>query len=196
MTEAPAAHTSSEKSQRTIAVFGSSSPEPGSPGYEQARTLGRLLAEAGYAVATGGYMGTMEAVSCGAAEAGGHVIGVGCAQIERFRPSEFNRWVAETVAYETLRERVCHLVLHNSGMIVLPGGIGTLSEMALAWSLLQVGEVEARPLVLLGDLWRETMRTFIRSEFVRPDHAALLHYADTSDEAVAHVARWSGASTK
>jgi predicted Rossmann-fold nucleotide-binding protein len=69
-------------------------------------------------------------------------------------------------------------------MIVLPGGIGTLSEMALAWSLLQVGEIEPRPLVLLGDIWRETMQTFIRTEFVPEPHAAILHYADSAQEAV------------
>jgi predicted Rossmann-fold nucleotide-binding protein len=129
-------------------------------------------------------MGTMEAVSCGAAEAGGHVIGVGSAQIEQFRSGSLNQWVTEAILYETLRERLYHLVIQNDGMIVLPGGIGTLSEFALAWSLLQVGEVEERPLVLLGDIWRDTMRAFIRSDFVGADHAALLHHADTPQEAV------------
>lgn len=174
----------SDGRRRTIAVFGSSRPEPGSPEYGEARTVGRLLAQAGFAVATGGYMGTMEAVSCGAAEAGGHVIGVGSAQIEQFRQGSLNQWVTEVVFYETLRERLYHLVIQNDGMIVLPGGIGTLSELALAWSLLQVGEVGERPLVLLGDIWRDTMRAFIRSEFVAADHAALLHHADTPEKAV------------
>lgn len=183
------------ESRRTISVFGSSRPQPGSPEYDEALRIGRLLAEAGYAVATGGYVGTMEAVSCGAAQVGGHVIGVGSAQIERFRPGKLNEWVAEAVFYETLRERLYHLVINNAGMIVLPGGIGTLSELALAWSLLQVGEVEPRPLVLMGELWRETMRAFIRSEFVPRDHAELLRFADTPEEAVVHVVRWSGSST-
>lgn len=177
---------------KTISVFGSSAPRPGDETYEAARDVGRLLAEAGFAVATGGYAGTMEAVSRGAAEAGGHVIGVGAQRIEQFRPGGLNQWVQEAVYYDTLQERVLHLVRNNDGMVVLPGGIGTLSELALAWSFLQVGEIEQRPLVLLGDIWQETMEAFIRSEFVREPHAALLYYADDPEEAVAFVGRNAG----
>lgn len=170
-----------------ISVFGSSRPLPGSKAYEDARAVGRLLAQAGFAVATGGYTGTMAAVSDGAAGAGGHVIGVGSAQIERFRPGGLNQWVVEAITYETLRERLYHLVVNNDGMIALPGGVGTLSELALAWSFLQVGEVKPRPLVLLGDIWRNTMETFIHSEYVPEEHAALLYYAETAGEAVAYI---------
>lgn len=168
----------------TISVFGSSAPRPGDPDYEIAETTGRLLAQGGVAVATGGYMGTMEAVSKGAAEAGGRVIGVACNQIERFRQKGPNPWVNEVVRYETLRERLLHLVTENDGMIVLPGGIGTISEMTLAWSLLQVGEIPARPLVLLGDIWRQTLTAFINPLYVRGGHAELISYASSPEEAV------------
>jgi uncharacterized protein (TIGR00730 family) len=174
-------------SRGVISVFGSSRPQPGSAAYEQARTVGRLLADAGFAVATGGYTGTMAAVSDGAASAGGHVIGVGCTQIERFRPGGLNQWVVEAIHYETLRERLYHLVVKNDGMIALPGGVGTLSEMALAWSLLQVGEVNRRPLVLLGGIWREAMEAFIDPDFVTADHAQLLRYAKTPEEALSFL---------
>ncbi len=173
-----------------ISVFGGSAPVAGDPAYEQARRLGALLARAGYAVSTGGYMGTMEAVSRGAADAGGHVIGVGAAQIERFRNRGPNPWVKEAIRYETLRERLLHLVTRNDGMVVLPGGIGTLSEMSLAWSFLQVGEIELRPLVLLGDLWRQTVRAFVTPLYVPMVHEQLLHFASTPEEAVAHLAVW------
>lgn len=181
------ATSGASNSRGIISVFGSSRPQPGSASYEQARTVGRLLAEAGFAVATGGYTGTMAAVSDGAASAGGHVIGVGCTQIEHFRPGGLNRWVVEAIHYETLRERLYHLVVENDGMVALPGGIGTLSEMALAWSLLQVGEVNRRPLVLLGDIWRDAMEAFIHPDFVDEDHVELLRYADTPEEVVAHL---------
>lgn len=172
-----------------ISVFGSSRPQPSSEAYEQARQVGRLLADAGFAVATGGYAGTMAAVSQGAAAAGGHVVGVGCKRIEEFRPGGLNKWVVEAVQYETLQERLLHLVTNNDGMIVLPGGIGTLSELSLAWSLLQVREIEPRPLVLLGEIWRETMQAFIRSEYVGDAHTSLLHYADTPHDAVDVIQR-------
>jgi len=74
-----------------VTVFGGSRPDEA--GYQQALQLGRLLGQAGYAVLTGGYIGTMEAVSRGAAEAGGHVIGVTCEDIEQWRKVNPNRWV-------------------------------------------------------------------------------------------------------
>jgi uncharacterized protein (TIGR00730 family) len=172
-----------------ISVFGSSWPQPASAAYEEARQVGRLLAEAGFAVATGGYSGTMSAVSQGAAEAKGHVIGVISAQIERFRPLGPNQWVVQAIKYETLRERLLHLVTENDGIIVLPGGIGTLSEMALAWSFLQVGEIGSRPLVLLGETWRQTVQAFYQPEYIPQRHLDLLYFAATPEEAVAYATR-------
>jgi uncharacterized protein (TIGR00730 family) len=147
-----------------------------------------MLAQRGFAVATGGYSGTMTAVSQGAAEAGGHVIGVTSDQIEQFRPLGPNQWIQEEIRYPALQERLIHLVRNNDGMIVLPGGIGTLSEMALAWSYLQVGELSARPLVLLGAHWQEVINGFIDPLYVRPDHLQLLHFAGTPLDAVDFVA--------
>ncbi|MDX1414321.1 MAG: alpha/beta fold hydrolase [Candidatus Promineifilaceae bacterium] len=170
-----------------ISVFGSSAPLPGSVAYEEARKTGQLLANAGYAVATGGYSGTMAAVSQGAYEAGGHVIGVTCNQIEQFRPLGPNQWINEEQRYESLQDRLIHLVRQNDGMIVLPGGIGTLSEMSLAWSFLQVGEIDPRPLVLLGNSWRETMKTFYNRDYIRPLHQDLLLFVSSPVEAVAEL---------
>ena len=176
-----------ERHGPVIAVFGSSAPQPGSPAYEEARQVGRLLAEAGFAVSTGGYSGTMSAVSQGAAEAGGHVIGVTSDQIEQFRPLGPNEWVLEEIRYPTLQERLLYLVENNEGMIVLPGGIGTLSEMALAWSLMQVGEIGERPMSLLGPNWRETITAFNDPDAIRPQHLQMLHFAETVEAAVSYV---------
>jgi uncharacterized protein (TIGR00730 family) len=174
---------------KVITVFGSSAPVAGEPAYEQAWLTGRLLAESGYAVATGGYIGTMEAVSRGAAAAGGHVIGVTSAQIEAFRTGSANPYVIEEIKYDTLRDRLLHLVLHNDGMIALPGGVGTLSEVTLAWSFIQVGEIPPRPLVLLGQLWRDTLAAFVQPAYVPAKYAALVRFADSPLEAVNAVTR-------
>lgn len=172
---------------KIVSIFGSSAPQPGSLDFEQARMVGRLLAEAGLAVATGGYGGTMTAVSQGAAEAGGHVIGVASARIERYRGAGLNAWVKEAHNYESLAERLLHLVTHNVGMIALPGGIGTISEVTLAWSLLQVGEVEQRPFVLLGRIWQETLDTFFDPAYIKARDMDLLYFAETPEAAVAYV---------
>ncbi|HOU42609.1 MAG TPA: LOG family protein, partial [Promineifilum sp.] len=160
---------------------------PDSEAYSEARRLGQLLAEAGLTVATGGYGGTMAAVSQGAAGAGGHVIGVTSSHIERYRPTPPNEWVAEEIRFDSQRDRLLHLVMNNDAMIALPGGIGTLSEVALAWSLLQTGELTARPLVLLGPVWRETIRAFTQAETIRPRDLDLLYLATSSETAVAYV---------
>ena len=78
-----------------ISVFGGSQPREGSTAYAEAQQLGRLLAERGHVVLTGGYIGVMEAVSRGAREAGGHVIGVTSEDIEAWRPIKANAWVME-----------------------------------------------------------------------------------------------------
>ena len=114
---------------KVISVFGSSRPEPGDPDYQLAHDLGRQLAEAGFAVATGGYIGTMTAVSQGAAAVGGHAIGVTCDEIEAWRTVGPNEWITQEVRYRTLWERVYHLVTQNDGIIALPGGVGTLAEV-------------------------------------------------------------------
>jgi len=169
---------------KTISVFGSNQLQPGQPDFEQAFDLGRQLAQAGFAVATGGYMGAMEAVSQGAAEAGGHVIGVTCDQLEAWRPIGPNRWVAQEIRYPTLLERATHLVTCNDGVIALPGGIGTLAEVAQTWSFLQTGVLAPRPFILLGAIWRRTLEAFIDPAYVKSAHQALPKHADTPQEAV------------
>jgi uncharacterized protein (TIGR00730 family) len=167
-----------------ISVFGSSSPEPGSADYEAARDLGRRLAQAGFTVQSGGYVGIMEGVSRGANEAGGHVIGVTCDQIEEFRPLQANPWLREEIRHPTLAERVFYLVNHCDAIIVMPGGIGTLSELALAWSFAQVGEMTSKPIIPIGGLWQRTLAAFVDQAYIRPEHIALLEPVRTSAEAV------------
>ena len=168
----------------TISVFGSSAPLPGSADYEAARLMGRLLAECGCIVQTGGYSGIMQAASQGANEAGGHVVGVTSAQIETFRPMPPNDWVVEEVKYKTLQERLLHLVEACDGVIVMPGGIGTLSELSLIWSFVQTGEVPPRPIITVGGLWARVLGAFVDPAYIRPEHAGLVRKAKTPKEAI------------
>ncbi len=167
-----------------ISVFGSSMPHPGSADYEAARDLGRRLAEAGFAVQTGGYAGIMEAVSRGANEASGHVVGVTCASFEASSSVAPNAWVKEVVQQPNLHARVFYMVAHCDGAIVLPGGVGTLSELALAWNLMQVSEMPLKPVILVGGLWQRTLAAFVDRAYIYPQHVALLTLARTPAEAV------------
>src|SRR5713101_10167934 len=145
---------------KIVSIFGGSAPKPETPPYEDARALGAALARAGWTVATGGYTGVMEAASRGACEAGGHVIGVTCSLIEEWRGLRANEWVKEEKSFATLRERLGHLVEFCDAAVALPGGIGTLSEVALCWSLLQTGEIKRKPFILLGPVWHATVTAF------------------------------------
>ncbi len=138
-----------------IAVFGSSAGRPGEPAYEEARACGRLLAEAGYAVATGGYGGTMEACSRGAAETGARVIGVTAPAVFPGR-SAANAWVAEEIAAPTLTERIHTIISLSAACIALDGSIGTLTELLVAWNVAFVarfGTLTPKPLIAVGPSW-------------------------------------------
>ena len=168
-----------------ISVFGSASPQPDSADYQNAYQMGKYLAEAGFSVQTGGYNGIMAAASHGAADAGGHVIGVTCQQIENYRPSPPNQWVMEEIKHQTLNQRLAYLVDNNDGIIVMPGGVGTLTELSLSWSLVQVGEISPRPIIVVGELWARTLEAFISPDYVSPQSAACVQTAATPKEAVA-----------
>lgn len=167
-------------------VFGGSQPKDGSKPYAEAVELGRSLAQLGHTVLTGGYLGTMEAVSRGAAEAGGHVIGVTCAEIERRRGIAVNSWVSEEWKKETLIERLQTLIETCDVALALPGGPGTLTEISLTWNLMLVGSVGRKPLILIGDAWRSVFaEVFLRlSDYVREDQRALLQFAADSSSAI------------
>ncbi len=122
--------------------------------YGEAQELGALLARRGHIVLTGGYSGTMEAVSRGAAEAGGYVIGVTCEEIEQWRPIGANRWVKEERRKRTLMERLAELITQCDAALALPGGPGTLTEISLTWNLMIIGSLHRRPLILIGDGWQ------------------------------------------
>ena len=108
-------------------------------------------------------MGTMEAASRGANEAGGHVIGVTCADIEAWHGSRANAWVKEERRFDTLQERLNELILACDAAIALPGGPGTLAEIALTWNLMIVASIPPKPLILVGESWKTTLDTFFQS---------------------------------
>jgi uncharacterized protein (TIGR00730 family) len=168
-----------------VTVFGGSIPKPGEPSYEQAMRLGQLLGEAGHTVLNGGYIGTMEAVSQGAKRAGGRVIGVTCDQIEAWRTVTPNTWITDEMRYETQRERLHALIDHCDAAIALPGGIGTLAEVAEMWSDLQTGAIAKRPLILVGSEWRSVIEKFYAAlgEYVAEEYRDLLSFVSDVDEA-------------
>jgi hypothetical protein len=168
-----------------ISVFGSSAPQPDSAPYNEALRLGQLLGSAGHTVLTGGYMGTMEAVSRGTAESGGHVIGVTCDEIETWRPTSANAWVEQELRFPTLRKRLFTLIEACDAALALPGGGGTLAEITMMWTHMQTEALPARPLILIGAGWRTTFGEFYQSQAksIAKRSRDLLCFATTVEEA-------------
>lgn len=165
-----------------LAVFGSSTVQPGDAAYSLGIDLGRAAAVAGAAVMTGGYHGTMAAVSRGAHEAGGHVVGVTVELFERRGPA--NEWVRERVHTPDLYERLRFLVERADGFVVLPGSVGTLTELFLTWTLVGVGGRDAAPIVLLGRHWNDFVTALRHPDMVVPGLFEHLHVAASAEEAV------------
>ena len=118
---------------------------------------------------TGGYIGVMEAVSRGASEAGGHVIGVTCEDIEAWRKVKANAWVKEERRKKTLLDRMLAIIEGCDAAIAMPGGLGTLAEISVMWNLMVVESLPRRPLILVGSGWQSTLDQFFNSfEFYMP----------------------------
>ncbi len=144
-----------------ITVFGGSRVEPETDEYLAALELGRALARRGLSVVTGGYNGVMEAVSRGAKETGGHVIGVTVDVIARNFERLPNAYLDQEVRTAQLLERIDKMVELGAGYVVLPGGAGTLAELGIVWNLALLGALHGKPLVVVGQGWERVLRTMI-----------------------------------
>ncbi|MEN8234318.1 MAG: LOG family protein [Actinomycetota bacterium] len=167
----------------TVAVFGASSPLPGDAVYDDGIRCGRLLAEAGFAVATGGYAGLMEAVSYGARQAGGRVIGVTVPDVFPDRPGG-NAHLTEETRTASLLERIHEMVDLSVASIALPGSLGTATELLVAWNLAYVArftDSPPKPIVAVGDQWRHLVP--LLTDELGTD-GSLVTTVDTVDEAV------------
>lgn len=164
-------------------------PKPGDSAYNEAYNLGRLLGINGNTILTGGYIGTMLAVSQGAAESGAHVIGVTCDEIEAYRPVHPNRWLSKEIKLSTLRERVFTLISECDAAIALPGGVGTFLEIITMWNNLLIKALAPRPLLLVGSGWKTTIRIFFDTmdPYVSNSHRELVTFVPEIEGAVTAI---------
>lgn len=167
---------------RIISVFGTGRVKPGEPVFALAEQLGRELAEGGFAIANGGYGGTMLAGAKGAAAAGGTVVGVTCSA---FTNSVANPYITREVVTGSLNARLDTLVKLGDGYVVLPGGTGTLLELAAVWELKNKKFFDsAKPIVLLGDFWKPLADLVGRDD---PRSLDRIVFADDPTRAVALI---------
>lgn len=165
--------------EKIVTIFGGSKCEEGDAEYEQARKIGQLLAEAGFIICTGGYLGVMEAASRGAREKGGRVLGIVMNQFK----AEPNRYLTDKVATNHFYDRLQGLIQRSVGFIALRGGMGTVTEVSLVWNKLMTGVIDQRPLILLGDCWKPVVQAWQDNLVVGKQEVSLLDFAGTAEEA-------------
>jgi uncharacterized protein (TIGR00730 family) len=157
-----------------VTIFGTSKAKPGQEAFEIAFRLGRELALAGFSIANGGYSGTMQASAQGAREAGGDVIGVTCTAFGRSGPNPF---ISREIKTQSLQERLTRLVELGRAFVVLPGGTGTLLELAEVWELKNKRLAgQGKPIIIWRSFW-EPLVELMRS--ADPDCVASVHPADS-----------------
>ncbi|NMI00690.1 TIGR00730 family Rossman fold protein [Pseudonocardia acidicola] len=171
---------------RAVTVFGSARTPRDHPEYTQGRELGAALAEAGFAVITGGGPGTMEAANRGCSEAGGLSVGLG---IELPFEQGLNNWVDLGINFRYFFARKTMFVKYSQAFVCLPGGFGTLDELFEALTLVQTKKVTKFPVVLLGrDYWGGLYdwiaSSVLGSGKVGENDLQLLHLTDEVDDAV------------
>jgi uncharacterized protein (TIGR00730 family) len=136
----------------TITIFGTGRAKAGDSAYTLAYQTGKVLAQSGFTIANGGYGGTMEAAAKGADEVGGEIIGVTCSA---FKSSTANKYITRTIVTGSLDERLDTLIKLGQAYVVLPGGTGTLLELAKVWELKNKGFLESgKPIILVGEFWK------------------------------------------
>lgn len=178
-----------------ISVFGSARLKPDSPYYVATRETCAKLAEAGWAIITGGGPGLMAAANQGAREGarrGGHEnLSIGL-NIELPFEQSLNRFVDINLEFHYFFCRKINFVKYASGFVIFPGGFGTMDELFEALTLVQTGKIQNFPIVLFGSAYWKGLLDWIRHVMVEcgtilPDDLQLIHLTDDVDDVVRHI---------
>jgi uncharacterized protein (TIGR00730 family) len=172
-----------------VSCFGSARSHEGSRPYELARETGRLFAEAGWAVVTGGGPGVMEAANRGCRDGHGLSVGFG---IELPHEQGMNAYLDLSLTFDHFYARKTMFVKAAEAFCVFPGGFGTADELFESLTLIQTGKVLHFPVVLVGESYWSPLLEWVRRSaladgMVSPDDLALLTLTDDPHIAVETV---------
>lgn len=191
----------------TVVLMGSARIQDGATGpaaplarwYDEARRLARLMTERSmesygreYVVITGGGPGIMEAGNRGAADAGGHSIGLNIVLPHEQAP---NGYVTPDLCFNFhyFAIRKMHFLMRAKAICIFPGGFGTLDEMFESLTLIQTRRMKRIPFFLFGqDFWDKVInwQALADAGVIAPEDLDLFHYVETAEEALAHLDAW------
>ena len=168
---------------KAVSIFGSARTPPDHPRYEQARTLARGLAHAGFAIITGGGPGIMEAANRGARDAGVPSVGLG---IELPHEQGMNEYVDLALNFHYFFTRKVMFVRYASAFVVFPGGFGTMDELFEAATLRQTEKIRHFPIVLVDSGYWSGLTGWLREQmlgegYIAPEDIDALAVCDDLD---------------
>ena len=179
---------------RGVSIFGSARTEEENPMYQAARETGKLLAEAGYEIITGGGPGIMEAANRGAFEAGKKSIGC---NIELPFEQMPNPYQTKSLTFKYFFVRKTMFIKYSNAYIIFPGGFGTMDELFEALTLIQTRKIRNFPVVLFGSqYWRGLLAwltsTMLNEKNINAEDLGLIHLTDSPKDAVDFIVKIFG----
>lgn len=174
------------KYRPSVSIFGSTRVKPEDKVYQKAEQIGRLLAENGFGVITGGGPGVMEAANKGAASAGGNSIGL---NIEIPLEQKPNPYANVTLRFRYFFVRKVMFVKYAVAYIILPGGFGTMDELFEAVTLIQTHKIKPFPVILVGsNYWKGLLswmkEVVLKEGKISPSDLEILQLIDEPAEIV------------
>jgi len=154
---------------RSITIFGSSLARPEDPWYQHAVELAnKVVKETGYTIISGGGPGIMEAVSRGAAEAGGKAVGL---RIDLPRERSVNPYATDGMDFTYFFARKTMLTFAAEAFVFLPGGFGTMDELFSILTLIQTGKIPRVPVIMFDPRFWAPFKQFIENVELKEYHA-------------------------
>lgn len=175
-----------------VTIFGSARTKPGEKYYTQAEELGRMLAEEGFSVITGGGPGIMEAANKGAFEAGGQTVGL---NIVLPFEQKLNPYTTIHINFRYFFVRKVMFVKYAMSYVIFPGGFGTMDELFEALTLIQTKRIKSFPVILMGgDYWRGLLdwlkNTMLGQGMISREDMDLFRVLDEPEEIVDYIKKF------
>jgi hypothetical protein len=178
--------------QNGVTIFGSARVKPGDPYYQQAEKLGRLLAQNGFTVITGGGPGIMEAANKGAAEAGGQSVGMNIKLPFEQKP---NPYANLQIDYKYFFIRKVMFIKYAVAYVIMPGGYGTMDEFFEALTLIQTRRVKSFPVILMGREYWQGLLDWLEGSMrqrgmILPFDIEMIQIIDEPEDVVKHIKKY------
>ena len=169
-----------------VSIFGSARIRPGHPYYQLAEHIARALSDAGFCVVSGGGPGIMEAANKGAFAGKSPSVGL---NIQLPHEQLANDYQDISLNFRHFFSRKVMFVKYAAAYVVLPGGFGTLDELAEILTLVQTGKTRRIPIILVHAAFWEGLigwfkDTLIREGTISPSDLELFQVLDKPQDVV------------